>query len=149
MNRYAGYNQIAIALCDLHKTAFTIPWGIFIRVVIPFGLCNAPAIFQRLVKYIFSDLRFKSMTIYIDDFKTQSSTKEHLHCVRETLVRCGQMRFALNPDKTFLKVQSGVLLGYIVSEKGRESDLDKIAVIDGLETPRNAKEISKLLGQVG
>ena len=41
MDGYAGYNQIAIALCDVHKTAFTTPWGIFVWVVMPFGLCNA------------------------------------------------------------------------------------------------------------
>ena len=71
-----------------------------------------------------------------------------MHCVREALVRCRQMRLALNPDKTFLGVQRGVLLGYVVSENGREPDPDKIAVIDGLETPKNAKGISKLLGHV-
>ena len=128
--------------------AFTTPWGTFIWVVMPFGLCNAPATFERLVMYIFSDLLFKSMTIYID-FSTQSSTKEHLHCVKEALVRCRQMRLALNPDKTFLGVQREVLLGYVVSEKGREPHPDKIAVIDGLATPKNAKGISKLLGHVG
>ena len=149
MDGYAGYNQVAIALADLHKTAFTTPWGTFIWVVMPFGLCNAPATFQRLVMYIFSDLLFKSMTVYIDDFSTQSSTKEHVHCVREALVRCRQMRLALNPDKTFLGVQRGVLLGYVVSKNGREPDPDKIAVIDELETPKNAKGISKLLGHVG
>ena len=149
MDGYAGYNQVAIALADLHKTAFTTPWRTFIWVVMSFGLCNAPATFQRLVMYIFSDLLFKSMTVYIDDFSTQSSAKEHVHCVREALVRCRQMRLALNPDKTFLGVKKGVLLGYVVSENGREPDPDKVAVIDELETPKNAKGISKLLGHVG
>ena len=59
------------------------------------------------------------------------------------------MRLALNPDKTFLGVQREVLLGYVVSEKGMEPDPDKIAVIDGLATPTNAKGIAKLLGHVG
>ena len=55
MDGYAGYNQIAIALCDMHKTTFTTPWGIFVWVVMPFELCNAPETFQRLVMYIFTD----------------------------------------------------------------------------------------------
>ena len=59
------------------------------------------------------------------------------------------MRLALNPDKTFLGVQRGVLLDYVVSEKGREPDPDKIAMIDGSATPTNAKGIAKLVGHVG
>ena len=84
----------------------------------PFGLCNTPATFQRLVMYIFTDLLFKSITVYIDDLSTQSSTRE---CVREALIRYRQMRLALNPDKTFLGVQRRVLLGYVVSEKRKRT----------------------------
>ena len=149
MDGYAGYNQIAIALCDVHKTAFTTPWGTFVWVVMPFGLCNAPTTFQRLVMYILTDLLFKSMTVYMDNFSTQSTSEDHVESVRLVLVRCRKMRLALNPDKTFLGVQRGVLLGYVVSEKGREPHPDKIAMIDGLSTPTNAKGIAKLLGHVG
>ena len=99
---YAGYNQIAIALCDVHKTTFTTPWGTFVWVVMSFRLCNAPATFQRLVMYIFTDLLFKSMTVYIDDFNTQSTNDEHVESVRQTLVRCRSMKLALNPDKDIL-----------------------------------------------
>ena len=115
----------------------------------PFGLCNVPATFQRLVMYIFTDLLYKSMTVFIDDFSTQSNSSQHLGCVREALVRCRQMQLVLNPDKTFLGVQKNVLLGYVVSEKGREPDSKKIAVINELAIPTNAKGIAKLLGHVG
>ena len=65
------------------------------------------------------------------------------------MFRCRKMQLTLNPDKTFLDVHKGVLLGYVVNEKGREPDPDKIAVIDELLTPTNAKGIAKLLGHVG
>ena len=63
MDRYDGYNEIAIALGDLHKTAFTTPRGTFIWVAVPFKLYNAHATFQQLVIYIFTDLLFKSITV--------------------------------------------------------------------------------------
>ena len=139
MDGYEGYNQISIALQDIHKTAFTTPWGTFVWVVMPFGL----------VMYIFNDLLFKFMTVFVDDFSTQSDVSNHLHCVREALVRCRKMRLALNPDKTFLGVNREVLLGYVVSEKGREPDPENVVAISELETPTNSKGISKLLGHVG
>ena len=149
MDGCAGYNQISIALQDIHKTAFTTPWETFVWVVMPFGLCNALAIFQRLIMYIFNDLLFKSMTVFVDDFSTQSDVSNHLHCVREALMSCKKMRLALSPDKTFLGVHKGVLLGYVVSEKGWELDPEKVVAISELETPTNFKGISKLLVHVG
>ena len=99
--------------------------------------------------YIFTDLLYKFMTIFIDDFNTQSNTSQHIGCVREALIRCRKMQLALNPDKTFLDVHKGVLLGYVVSKNGREPDPDKITVITELPTPTNVKGIAKLLRHVG
>ena len=76
---YSGYNQISIAPKDHHKTAFITPWGTFIYVVMPFGLCNAPSAFQRAMSFAFSNLIHHSMTIFIDDFSTHSSVVEHLY----------------------------------------------------------------------
>lgn len=69
--------------------------------------------------------------------------------MREALIRCRKTQLALNPDKTFLGGQRGVLLGYLMSEKGREPDSEKIVVIDNLATPTNAIGITKLQGHVG
>jgi len=63
-------NQISIAREDWSKTAFITPWGTFIYNVMPFGLCNAPSAFQKVMSYAFSDLLHKSMIVYIDDFST-------------------------------------------------------------------------------
>ena len=98
--------------------------------------------------YIFTDLLYKSMTVFIDDFNTQSNSSQHLGYVREVFIRCRQMQLALNPDKTFWGVKKGVLLRYVMSEKGRELDPKNIAIIDELATPTNAKYIAKLLRHV-
>lgn len=94
-------------------------------VVMAFVLCNTPATFRILVKYIFIDLLFKFMTIFVDNSNTQSSASKFLECVREALIMCRKIQLALNP-KTFLGVHRGVLLIYVVSEKEIEPDRDKI-----------------------
>ena len=68
MDGFSGYNQIQIALEDQDKTTFTCPWGTFAYTVLPFGLCNAPDTFQRVVIGIFSDLVNDCLQIYMDDF---------------------------------------------------------------------------------
>jgi hypothetical protein len=68
LDGFNGYNQIKIALQDQDKTTFTSPWGTFSYRVLPFGLCNAPATFQRAVLGIFSDMLNESMEIFMDDF---------------------------------------------------------------------------------
>lgn len=72
----------------------------------PFGLCNTPTIFQRLVIYIFTNLLFKFILVFVADFSTQSSASQHLECIRVTLIRCRGKKLALNLDKTFLGVQN-------------------------------------------
>ena len=64
LDGFSGYNQIQVAPEDQDKTTFTFPWGTFAYRVLPFGLCNAPATFQRAVLGIFSDL----ILVYMDDF---------------------------------------------------------------------------------
>lgn len=107
MDGYSGYNQISIHPNDYHKTAFTTPWGTFIYIVMPFGLCNAPSAFQRAMTHAFSDLLHTSMTVFIDDFSTQSSRAAHLDSVRESFKWCRRTGIALNPDKIFLAVRRG------------------------------------------
>jgi len=68
LNGYLGYNQIEIALEDQEKTIFTCPFGTFSYRMIPFGLCNAPTIFQRCILSIFSDMVECFLKIVMDDF---------------------------------------------------------------------------------
>ena len=68
LDGYSGYNQIAIALEDQEKTTFTCPYGTLAFRRMPFGLCNAPATFQRCMMSMFLDLAEEVMEIFMDDF---------------------------------------------------------------------------------
>ncbi|KAL4384085.1 hypothetical protein GQ457_15G017050 [Hibiscus cannabinus] len=70
LDGYSGYNQIAIAPEDQSKTTFTCPYGTFAFRRMPFGLCNAPATFQRFMTTIFSDMNEDCLEIFMDDFST-------------------------------------------------------------------------------
>ena len=85
---YSGYNQIHVVQGDWYKTAFTTPWGTFIYIVMPFGLCNAPATFQRAMTYIFAYLLHKSMAVFIDDFCVHGSKESHFEDLRTCFERC-------------------------------------------------------------
>jgi hypothetical protein len=98
--------------------------------------------------FAFSDLLHKSMTVFIDDFSTHSKREDHLYWVRECLIRYRNTRIAINPDKLFVAVVRGVLLGHIVFEAGIEPDPEKVEVINNLKPPTMVKEVQKVLGHI-
>ena len=77
LDGYSGYNQIAIAHEDQEKTAFTSPYGTFAFRRMPFGLCNAPATFQRCMMSIFSDMGERIIEVFMDDFSVFGSSFDH------------------------------------------------------------------------
>ena len=97
MDGYLGYNQIAIALKEQEKTTFTCPYGTFSFRRTSFGLCNAPATFQRCMMSILSDLVEEVMEIFMDDFSMYGSSFEN--CMENLVIvlqRCKEKNLALN-----------------------------------------------------
>ena len=88
--------------------------------VMPFGLCNAPATFQRAMMVIFSEYLQKFMAIFVDDFTVYSKTKDHLKCLRLMLIKCREKRVCLNPFKCLFEAYRGTVLGHVVSRQGME-----------------------------
>jgi hypothetical protein len=102
MDGNAGYNQIFMALEDIHKTAFRVPdaVGLFEYVVMTFGLKNAGATYQRAMNYMFHDLISKLVEIYIDDVVVKSaSAKGHIGDLRRVLERTRMFGLRMNPKK--------------------------------------------------
>ena len=77
LDRYSSYNQISITPEDKEKTTFICPYDTFDFRRMPFGLCNAPATFQRCMMSMFSDLVEKAMEIFMDDFSIYGSSFEN------------------------------------------------------------------------
>ena len=150
LDGYSGYNQIAIHPDDQAKTTFTCPYGTFAFRRMPFGLCNAPATFQRLMTSIFSDMVGDSLEIFMDDFSIFGSNFDNcLLQLEKVLKRCIETSLVLSWEKSHFMVKQGVVLGHIISEKGFEVDHAKIQIISLLPPPRNVKGVRSFLGHAG
>ena len=150
LDGYSGYFQVPIAPEDQEKTTFTCPFGTFAYRRMPFGLCNAPATFQRCMMSIFSDFVENFMEVFMDDFTVHGDSFDaclaHLALV---LDRCIETNLVLNFEKCHFMVEQGIVLGHVVSKKGIEVDKAKIDVISSLPYPTNVREVRSFLGHAG
>ncbi|XP_028223292.1 uncharacterized protein LOC114404601, partial [Glycine soja] len=150
LDGYSGYNQIVVDPQDQEKTAFTCPFGVFAYRRMPFGLCNAPAMFQRCMMAIFADMVEKCIEVLMDDFSVFGASFENcLANLDKVLPRCEESNLVLNWEKCHLMVQEGIMLGHKISKKGIEVDKAKLDVIDKLPPPVNVKGICSFLGHAG
>ena len=97
LDGYSGYNQIEVDLQDQEKTTFTCPFGTFAYRRMPFGLCNAPATFQRCMLSIFDDMMEKILEVFMDDFSIFGNDFDNcLENLKKVLVRCEEKNLVLN-----------------------------------------------------
>ena len=150
LDGYSGYNQIAIAPEDQDKTTFTCPYGTFAYRRMPFGLCNAPATFQRCMIAIFSDMVENFIEVFMDDFSVFGHSFDNcLHNLSLVLQRCKDTNLVLNWEKCHFMVQEGIVLGHRISAKGIEVDRAKVEVIEKLPPPTTVKGVRSFLGHAG
>ena len=150
LDGYSGYNQIAIAPKDQEKTTFTCLYGTFAFRRMPFGLCNAPATFQRCMMSIFLDLVEEVMEILMDDFSVYGSSFEScLENLGNVLQRCKDKNLALNWEKCHFMVTERIVLGHKIFATGLEVDKAKVSVIRTLMPPTTIKGVRSFLGHAG
>ncbi|CAJ2672314.1 unnamed protein product [Trifolium pratense] len=150
LDGYSGYNQITVDPEDQEKTAFTCPFGVFAYRRMPFGLCNAPATFQRCMLAIFSDMMEDTMEVFMDDFSVFGKSFDFcLSNLNDVLKRCISTNLVLNWEKCHFMVREGIVLGHKISSKGIEVDQAKIEVIKELPPPLNVKGVRSFLGHAG
>ena len=130
MDGFSGYNQIKMAPEDKEKTTFITLWGTFNYKVMPFGLKNAGATYQRAMVTLFHDMMHKEVEVYVDDMIAKAqSPAEHIVNLKKLFERLNTYRLPLNPAKCTFGTTSRKLLRFIVSKKGIEVDPDKIKAI--------------------
>ncbi|KAL0395319.1 UNVERIFIED_CONTAM: Transposon Tf2-12 polyprotein [Sesamum latifolium] len=144
-----GYNQIRTAPADEELTAFRTPKGIYCYKVMPFGLKNAGATYQRAMQRIFDDMLYKNIECYVDDLVVKSKKREnHLYDLRKVFERLRRYQLKMNPSKCAFGVTSEKFLGFIVRQRDIEIKQAKIDAILKMPEPRNIHELKSLRGKL-
>ena len=131
------------------KTAFVTPVRNYHYKVMPFGLKNAGSTYQRMMTKMFEPQLGKNIEVYIDDMVVKSKlVSEHLTDLVNIFEILRRHKLRLNASKCSFGVGSGKFLGYMVTHRGIEVNLDQIRAINSLQPPRNPKEVQKLTGMM-
>ncbi len=141
MDGYSDYNQVKMVEEGKDKITFISKWGTYAFKVMPFGLRNAHATFQKVVTKIFKPYLNKFMQVFLDDFNVYGDKKDHLEQLQKFLEECRLNGISLNPKKCVFCVNSGILFGHIVCHDGMLVDPRKITTIIAMPTPINPIEI--------
>ncbi|GAU16452.1 hypothetical protein TSUD_118010 [Trifolium subterraneum] len=145
MDAYSGYNQIKMAEIDKKKTAFMTETGNYYYNVMPFGLKNAGATYQRMMNKVFDNEIGDMLEVYMDDMIVKSEEEidhtVHLKRVFDQAKKCN-MRF--NPEKCTFGVKAGKFLGFYLTERGIEANPDKCRAFFDYPTPKSKKSIQTL-----
>lgn len=143
----SGYYQVEMEESSKEKTAFATHEGLFQFKVMPFGLVNAPATFERLMEHVLSGLHWKTCLIYLDDVICFASTfDEHLsrlECILDRFIEAG---LKISPDKCHLFLRKAHFLGHVVSALGVATDPQKIQAVRDWPQPASVTEVRSFVG---
>ena len=146
----SGYWQVSLSQDARAKTAFATHSGLFQFRVMPFGLCNAPATFERLMDRVLQGLRWSRCLVYLDDIisfgGTFGAALSNLTLIFERLRSYG---LQLKSSKCHLFRESVPFLGHIVGRRGLECDPKKIEDVKSWPVPDCLKSVRQFLGFVG
>lgn len=143
----SGYWQVEIAPEDRQKTAFSTGNGLWEFNVLPFGCCNGPGTYQRLMDRVLAGLQWETCAVYLDDVIVWSATvQDHMARLREIFTRLREAHLKLQPSKCqFLKSEVS-FLGHRISEAGVATDPDKVGAVRNWPTPMNVEQLRTFVG---
>lgn len=146
----SGYYQIEMEESDKQKTAFVCPLGFWEFHRMPQGITNAPSTFQRLMERCVGEMNLKEVLVFIDDLIIfSSSLEEHEQRLKRVLQWLKEYGLKLAPGKCKFFQTSVRYLGHVVSEKGVETDPEKVKALTTWPIPTNLKELQSFLGFAG
>ena len=149
MDAFSGYNKILMNPDDQEKTSFITECGTYCYKVMPFGLKNAGATYQRLVNKMFSKQLGRTMEVYIDDMLVKSSrSNDHVLQLQECFNILNKFRMKLNPTKCTFEVASREFLGYLMTERGIGANPKQIATLVNSLPPRSVRQVQCLTGKI-
>jgi hypothetical protein len=143
----AAFNKLRIAEGHEWKTAFITRFGLFESLVMPFGLCNAPASFQHYINHTLFDLLDVICTAYLDDVLVFSASKaEHRKNVREVVKRLQDAGLQIDLEKCEFETTRTKYLGLIVTTDGIQMDPEKVKTIQDWLPPPTLRDLQRFLG---
>ena len=146
----SGYWQIEMDPHSKEQTAFVCHRGLFQFCRMPFGLCNAPGVFQRLMNKVLAPYIGRSTMVYLDDIVIYSHTEEeHDQHLREVFEALRAYGLKVKPSKCQFRIPELKLLGHIVTPAGIRTDPDKVSAIRDMAPPHDVKGVRSFLGMTG
>ena len=150
MDLQSGYHQIRLDEKSIPLTAFTTPTGHYEWLVVPFGVRNAPPVFQRMMQDILGDLLNAGVVVYLDDILGYAATMDEL------VVLCRKVFTLLRTHKLYAKmskcifgVEEAQFLGYKVNGQGVRTDESKVSAVQNWPQPKTVSDVRSLLGLTG
>src|SRR5438045_3241363 len=145
----SAYWQVKMDERDIEKTAFITSEGLYECLVMPFGLCNAPATFQRLMHEVLGNLIYTKALVYLDNIIIHSETfKQHLEDIQEVFDRLRDARLMSKESKCEFCAAEIKFLGHIIGRDGRKVDPDKVKKVKNYSRPENISQLRGFLGLV-
>ena len=143
----SGYHQIPMHPESIEKTAFVTQEGTFAFEVMPFGLCNAGATFQRLMDLLMAGITYKICLVYLDDIIIFSrDMKQHMQRCKIVFQRLREAGLKLKVSKCNLVRDSVQFLGHVVSKEGIATDPEKVKAIKEWPQPKDLHELRSFYG---
>ena len=134
---------------DECKTAFMTELSCYCYKVIPFGLKNAGATYQRLMDRVLAPMLGRNVQAYVDDMVVTSQQRDqHVADLNELFTTIAKYRLKLNPEKCMFGVEACKFLGFLLTERGIEANPEKCAAIIAMGSPISVKEVQQLTGRM-